>query len=203
MKVINPALLMILLAVNVFAQVLTDSSDKSNIEVIQKQWYMEVNNPAFEKSPFGPIEELQQTNQTRRVIQRQNEIRARRGLPPLRTPTPRAPEPDQSSGKSPNIYTYKAKIKNTGQKVIQTIIWDYVFFEPGTEREVGRIQFVSEGKVNPGKIKNLVASSLAPPSNSINIKETGKKLREQYSEQIVIQSIEFADGTIWQADWKE
>ena len=203
MKAVYTIFLTGLLAGGVLAQVLSGSSDAPNVEVVQKEWYMEINNPAFEKSPFGPIEELQQTRQTRRVIQRQNEIRARLGLPPLRTPNPTAPEPDSSNGKSPDIYTYKLKVRNAGQKVIQTIIWDYVFFEPGTQREVGRIQFVSEGKINPGKTKSITVSSLSPPSNSINVKEAGKKLREQYSEQIIIQSIEFADGTSWQAEVKE
>ena len=203
MKPIYALSLVMLLAAVVSAQVITGSSIAPDIEVIEKEWYMEVNNPAFEKSPFGPIEELQQTRQTRRVIQRQNEIRARRGLPPLRTPTPSAPEPEQSNDKSPDVFTYKLKVRNTGQKIIQAIIWDYVFLEPGTEREVGRVQFVSEVKISPGKTKNLSVSSLSPPSNSINVKETGKKLREQYSEKIIIQGIEFTDGSFWQAQAKE
>jgi hypothetical protein len=203
MKPIYALFLVVLLSCIVSAQVLADASVAPDIEVIEKEWYMEVNNPAFEKSPFGPIEELQQTRQTRRVIQRQNEIRARRGLPPLRTPTPQAPEPDPSSGKSPDVFTYKLKVKNTGQKTIQTIIWDYVFLEPGTEHEVGRQQFLSEGKINPGKTKNISVSSLSPPSNSINVKVTGKKMRDQYSEKIIIQAIEFTDGTFWHAEAKE
>jgi hypothetical protein len=200
MKAIYAFLLALLITGSVSAQALANSSEQSSLEVIEKEWYMEVNNPAFEKSPFGPIDELQQTRQTRRVIQRQNEIRARRGLPPLRTPNPSLPEPDPASGKSPDVFTYKVKVRNTGQKVIRTIIWEYVFFEPGTKREVGRLQFVSDGKINPGKTKNLTASSLSPPSNTINVKEGGKKLREQYSEQIIIQGIEFDDGTFWELE---
>ena len=159
---------------------------------------MEINNPAFDKSPFGPIEELQQVNQARRTIRRQNEIRARRGLPPLRTPV-NSPQLETENGRPPNVYTYKAKIRNDGTKTIQTLIWDYVFFEPGTDREVGRLQFVSNVKIPPGKTKLLVMSSLSPPSDTINVKDTGKKLRDQYSDQIVIQGIEYDDGTIWEA----
>jgi len=200
MKSICALLLAVLLAGSVSAQVSADSSDMAGVTVIQKDWYMEVNNPAFEKSPFGPIEELQQTRQTRRAVQRQNEIRARRGLPPLRTPNPSPPEPDTSSGKSPDVYTYKLKVRNTGQKTIRAIIWEYVFFEPDSQREVGRLQFVSEGKLNPGQTKTLTANSLSPPSSTINVRESGKKLRQQYAEKIIIQAIEFADGTFWEPE---
>ena len=68
MKSICALLLAVLLAGSVSAQVSADSSDMAGVTVIQKDWYMEVNNPAFEKSPFGPIEELQQTRQTRRAL---------------------------------------------------------------------------------------------------------------------------------------
>jgi hypothetical protein len=92
------------------------------------------------------------------------------------------------------------KIKNTGAKVIEKMNWDYIFFEPGTEKEVGRILFESE-RVNlgPGKTKQLSISTVYPPANTINVNNTGRKFRDQYSTQIVIQSIEYTDGTLWEA----
>lgn len=179
----------------VSAQVPTNAPE---ILLVKKQWYMEVNNPAFEKSPFGAIEELQQLNQNRRSTRRQNEIRARRGLPPLRTPQASAPQPDNSNPDSPNVYTYKAKFRNGGAKTIRSLVWDYVFFEPGTENEVGRIQFESRVNLKSGETENLSISTIYPPSDSINVSQTGKKLREQYSDRIVIQKIEFDDDSVWE-----
>lgn len=205
MKAIHLFLLLFLSALGVSAQspanppaVTPNAAAAAAVVVVQKEWYMEVNNPAFNKSPFGPIEELQQINQARKAIQRQNEIRARRGLPPLRTPV-RMPQTETENQESPNVYTYKIKVKNNTEKTIQTLIWEYVFFEPGTEREVGRLQFVNQVKIAPGKTRDLAVSSLSPPSDTINVKQTGKKLRDQYSGQVVIQSVEYADGSVWQA----
>jgi hypothetical protein len=204
MNVISPVILLFLFAVaRVSAQdALPQAADLSGpaprAEVVEKKWYMEVNNPAFEKSPFGAVEEVRQTTRNQRAIRRQNEIRARRGLPPLRTPA-RAPQPETENGKSPNIYTYKVKIKNTGEKAIQTLVWDYVFFEAGTEKEVGRLQFLNKTKISPGKTKELSVSSLYPPAETISAAAAGRKTRDQYSEQVIIQSIEYSDGSVWQA----
>jgi hypothetical protein len=204
MKAIFSGLLLFLSVTCIAAQAaaVPNRPDSLDVEILKSQWYMEVNNPAFEKSPFGAIEELQQNNRVRKETRRQNEIRARRGLPPQRTqsPPPPLPQAETGSGKSPNIYTYKVKIKNTGAKVIEKMNWDYIFFEPGTEKEVGRILFESE-RVNlgPGKTKQLSISTVYPPANTINVNNTGRKFRDQYSTQIVIQSIEYTDGTLWEA----
>lgn len=198
MRIIYVSLFLLLLTGALSAQEPINSSNNSSVMIIQKEWYMEVNNPAFEKSPFAPIEDMQQVTQIRKATRRQNEIRARRGLPPLKTPD-NIPSPDAANGESPNVYTYKAKIKNTGGKIIKTLVWEYVFYEPDTQQEVGRLVFVNDVNISPGKTKDLKMSSLSPPSNTINVKQTGKKLREQYRDQIFIQSIEFDDGTIWEA----
>lgn len=197
MKAVCVALWLFLMFIGVTAQETVNPSNNSSVEVIQKEWYMEVNNPAFDKSPFSPIEEMQQMSQVRRATQRQNQIRARRGLPPLRNPVT-IPQPD-AEGKSPNVYTYKAKFKNNGEKEIKTLVWEYVVFEPGTEREVGRLQFVSEVKIASGKTKSLAISCLSPPSDTINVKDTSKKLRDQYTDKVVIHSIEYSDGTFWES----
>lgn len=195
MKFFQLLLLMFLFVSSVLAQAAPESPA---LLVVRKEWYMEVNNPAFEKSPFAAAEELQQLNQNKRATRRQNEIRARRGLPPLRTPN-NTPQPDNSNPDSPNVYTYKVKFKNEGSKAIRIIVWDYVFFEPGTEREVGRIQFESRVKLRPGATDSLSISTIYPPSDSINVNQTGKKFRDQYSDRIIIQSIEYEDATLWTA----
>lgn len=196
MKLLRFVALLLLPVSSVLAQAV---SETPALQVVKKQWYMEVNNPAFEKSPFGAVEELQQLNQNKRTTRRQNEIRARRGLPPLRTPTSAPPAPDNSNPDSPNVYTYKVKFKNEGSKAIRVVVWDYVFFEPGTEREVGRIQFESRVKLRPGETDSLSISTIYPPSDSINVNQTGKKFRDQYSDLIVIQRIEYEDATLWTA----
>jgi hypothetical protein len=189
------ALLLFLLSFGISAQTVTSPS-QPDLTILKKQWYKEFNSPAFEKSPFAGAEEMQQLNRNRRAVRIVNQRRSQRGLPPLRTPTS-APQTEQGNTDSPDIYTYKLKVKNNGNKQIKLLIWDYVFYEPGTTNEVGRIQFEYAINIGTGKTKDLAISTEIAPSKTINVKATGKKLRDQYSDQIVIQSIEYSDGSIW------
>ena len=61
-----------------------------------------------------------------------------------------------------------------------------MFFEPGTQREVGRRQFISKENIEPGKTKTLVIRTPLPPTDTIDSSKADKKSRNQYSEQIVI-----------------
>lgn len=196
MKPAHLILLLFLFFVDISAQ--TDTNAFSpKVTIIKQEWYKEFNSPAFNKSPFGGVEEMQQLNRTRRAVRKENERRIQRGLPALRTPTT-TPQPEQKvNDESPDIYTYKLKIKNTGDKQIAALIWDYVFYEIGTLNEVGRIQFEYKINIGIGKTKDLAISTEIPPSKTINVKATGKKLREQYSDQVIIQTIEYSDGSVW------
>jgi hypothetical protein len=168
-----------------------------DVIVVKKQWYKEVNNPAFEKSPFAGAEEMQRLSRDRRAVRRENARRVQRGLPALRTPTS-AQQAEPENDRSPDIYTYKLRVTNSGGKQIKSLVWDYVFYAAGTENEVGRIQFEYDIKIDSGKTKDLSISTEIAPSKTIDVKATGKKLRDQYSERIIIQSIEYSDGSVWQ-----
>jgi hypothetical protein len=95
-------------------------------------------------------------------------------------------------------YLYEAKFMNTGERKIRKLVWEYVFFEPGTQNEVGRRQIESKVSINPGKIGSVAVRSASPPSGIVSVSQTGKKPQEQYSEQVVIKSIEYDDGSVWQ-----
>jgi hypothetical protein len=195
MKFLYLSLLLFLLPQAISAQNST-STTSPNVTIVKKVWYMEVNNPAFEKSPFGAVDEMQQLNRDRRAVRKENERRIKRGLPALRTPVSTR-QSQQGNLESPNIYTYKLKIKNDGDKEIKSLIWDFVFYEFGTTNEVGRIQFEYKITIGSGKTKDLAISTEIPPSETINVKETGKKLRDQYTDQVIFQSIEYSDGSVW------
>lgn len=98
------------------------------------------------------------------------------------------------------IYTYRARIKNNSSKKIQRVEWDYIFFAPGTTKEVGRRRFANKIKISSGKDGKLEMQSPAPPTGSINAaKNAGKNSRVKYDEKILIQKIEYTDGSIWKA----
>lgn len=199
MRTVYPMLWLFLLAVGVSGQTVANTFGTSNVEVIQQKWGVEVRNPLLDEDPFKAINDTQQAIRDQKEILRQEEIRRRQGLPPEPRPV-RVRKPEADIPLSPTTtYTYEIKVKNTGEKAIQTFIWDYVFLEPGTAREVGRLRFENKVNIAPGKTKSLVMYSVSPPTGSINAKNAGKKLREQYAEQIIIQGIQYADGSIWLA----
>ena len=118
---------------------------------------------------------------------------------PTKTTQISVPAPETGRRGLSVTYIYEVKVRNTGEKEIRTLIWEYVFFEPGTERELGRRRFVSRESIGPGKTRNLVLRSASSPTGTIDASKAGKKSRDEYSEQVVIQRIEYADGSVWQA----
>jgi len=192
MRAIYPVFLLFLFAASASAQALTTLSETSDILVVQKKWSVEVHNPMLEDPTIR--DDFEQNKE----IEKQNAIRIRRGLPTESTVVPDL-ENLTAIRNSLTTYTYQVKIKNNTDKEIQTIIWDYVFSEPGTNKQIGCLRFLNKVNLSPGKTKDLVKQSAYPPTGIIDAKQAGKKLRDQYTEQIVIQSIEYADGSVWKA----
>ena len=95
-------------------------------------------------------------------------------------------------------FLYRASVKNTGEKTIRVIDWDYVFLNNATQGETGRLQFTSEEKIGPGKSKELNAMSRKPPAPTVSIYALDKNERQGLDGQVVVVRIEYTDGTIWQ-----
>jgi hypothetical protein len=91
-------------------------------------------------------------------------------------------------------YSYVAEIENTGAKAIKAIEWDYVFIEPATQNIVSHHRFQTSVKIAAGKEKKLTGQSLAPPDRVIHVNAPDRPLTEQ----VIINRIEYADGTCWQ-----
>lgn len=202
MRVVYVVLLLLLFSAGAFSQTLSDAPVAPGMTVIQKKWQVEVRNPALEEDPFRANNEITQAERDRKDNIRENTVRTQLGLPPVPPPN-RAPQPETGKRETlSTIYIYAVKVKNTGEKEIKTLTWEYVFFEPGTEQEVGRRQFVSKAGISPGKTKTLIMRSASPPTGTINATKVNKKSSEQYAEQIVIKRIEYADGSLWDAPSK-
>lgn len=196
MKVLCSVLMVFLFALCASAQVVTNPSATPRVTVIQQNWRIEVRNPLLEKDPLKPNKERQQEELDLKGDARANESRLKQGLPAL---PPRVRVAASESGApGPSVtYIYEVKVRNTGEKSIRTLTWEYLFFEPGTEREVGRRRFVSRVSIPRGRTRTLIMRSAMPPTGSVDATKAGKKSRDQYSEQIVIQSVVYADGSVW------
>jgi hypothetical protein len=197
MKTLYLLFLVFLFVFSVFGQSVSSQTNPHNVSILQTKWRYEIYNPALEESPFV-LSEREIAEIDRRTSTIINENRSQRRLPPVKQPI-RIRDTKTKIGENSVIYTYELKLRNDGDKTIQTLVWDFIFFDSQTKLEAGRQRFVTKEKIRPGKTKSLIVQSSSPPTGNIDAKNAGKKMREQYTEQVVIQGIEFAEGSIWQA----
>jgi hypothetical protein len=99
-------------------------------------------------------------------------------------------------------YAYRTKIHNAGAKVIEVIFWEYQFKPLGTTSTISRRQFLCGVLIKPEKDKELQAFSLSGPSEVVSVDALAKKSGDAGEEKVLINRIEYADGSIWQRkDW--
>lgn len=171
------------------------------IAVIKHSWNKERIN--WEGDPFGgPVENFDEMRR-RRVDERRierakgtgnlgeaNKVeREMRAEQVIKAQPPKAPR---------YVFLYKLSIRNTSDKTIKSIDWDYVFFSANTQSEAGRMEFTSEEKIGPGKNKELTVTARKPPARTISVYALDKNERQGLDGQIVIVRVEYTDGTVWQ-----
>jgi hypothetical protein len=99
-------------------------------------------------------------------------------------------------------YAYRVKVQNTNAKAIEVIFWEYQFKETANPKAVARRQFLCGVNIKPDKEKELQAFSLLGPSDVISVGSLANKSGNLFEESVVINRVEYADGTIWQRkDW--
>ena len=195
MKILTSGLVLFLFAVCGAAQ---RSSVPPDVTVLENKWRIDVYNPALDKDPLSASKERQLEEAQQKSAARDNENRIRQGEPVL-PPVVRQPSLEEGSGKLSRTYVYEIKVKNTGQKEIRLLVWEYVFYEPGTTVEVGRRRFISQVSIKPGTTGHIVKRSPSSPTRTVEASKAGKKPRDWYSEQILIRNIGYADGSNWPA----
>lgn len=109
----------------------------------------------------------------------------------------RKPKPKPVDG-----FAYRAKIQNTSTKVVEIVFWEYQFKEEANPTTVVRRQFLCGVNIKPDKEKELQAFSLSGPSDVISVASLANKSGNVFQEKVVINRVEYADGSIWQRkDW--
>jgi len=93
-------------------------------------------------------------------------------------------------------YAYRIKIQNTIKKVVETVFWEYQFQDPAKPDAVTRRQFVCGVDLAEGKSRDLEGFSLSGPSDVVDVKTLNSGAA--FKETVVINRIEYSDGTIWQ-----
>ena len=99
-------------------------------------------------------------------------------------------------------FTYQTKVQNNSAKPVAIVFWEYQFREKGNHAILSRRQFVCLAKVKPSKTRDLEIFTLAAPSSVVSVKTLSKKSEPTFHESVIINRVEFEDGSTWQRkDW--
>jgi hypothetical protein len=225
LKVLSAGLLVVS-AASVQAQTQPQTSpaavDAPTVTVTRINWRQDVFIPALYEDPMRINQDRDDLVRDQKAQALSNIERAKQGQTPIPQPTkkvaanipvgstpigvPLGDEPagnrnlpaQTDPGASTLHYVYEAKIQNTGEKTIRTIVWRYLVFDPVTEAEVGRHVFTGKVNIRAGKTANLVARSRTPPTRIVEATKSSQELRDNHSERVVIDRIEYDDGSFWQ-----
>jgi hypothetical protein len=89
-------------------------------------------------------------------------------------------------------------VQNGSGKTVQIVFWEYQFREIANPANVTSRQFLCSARINPEKAKELQVFSLLGPSNVVDVKSLGKGSLNQFEEGVLINRVEFTDGTFWE-----
>ena len=171
-------------------------------EVVKFSWSKE--RIGWERDPFsGPIENFDEVRARTRNEKRIED--AKRGNSAEIDKIKREAKADaaniavkHTNTRSRYVFVYKVTVKNSSDKAIKSVDWDYVFLNRGTQTEIGRQQFTSEEKISPGKTKDLIVTISKPPTKTISLTALNKNETESVDGQVILVRIDYADGTSWQ-----
>jgi hypothetical protein len=173
------------------------AQEPSGVEVIKSSWSKV--RIGWERDPFaGPLENFDEMRARAR-----NERRVAQGGGERAKREAKADEANLEKQRQKNppkyYFVYKAKIKNTHTAAITQIDWDHVFYERGTDNEMGRQEFTSDEQIGPGKTKELTVTITSPPTRTVSVISLNLEERDRLTEKIVIIRVKYADGHVWQA----
>jgi hypothetical protein len=99
-------------------------------------------------------------------------------------------------------FAYRTKVHNASANAIEIIFWEYQFKESAVASPLLRRQFLCGVAIKAGKDRELQAFSLSGPQGVVSVNILAKKPDSPGAEQVIINRVEFADGSIWQRkDW--
>jgi len=106
----------------------------------------------------------------------------------------------QQSRQMPPVdgYTYQLRVHNVSAKVIRSVFWEYQFTQVGNSSTVTHRKFMCAGDIKPDREKALEIFSLVGPTEVVNVKSLNKGTPEKFKAAVIINRVEYADGTFWQ-----
>jgi hypothetical protein len=105
---------------------------------------------------------------------------------------------DSRSSKPADGFVYHLKIHNASTRRIETLFWEYQFLDETKATPPSRRQFLCAVDIKSNKDKDMEAFSLAGPSDVVSVEALSKKSGNPFQETVVINRVEYTDGSIWQ-----
>ena len=204
MKALALLLSVLFIAISATGQITLSSQDPPDVAILKFSWAKE--RIGWERDPFSPTLEnyddvrLRIRDEKRLEQARRDNNKAEVNRLERLARAQRETAADKARQTAPPRYAfrYKVSVKNTSATTIKVIDWDYVFFDPDTQNEIGRHQFTSEEKINPGKSRELHVLTRRPPTGTISVHELNSKERLTLSERVILMRILYSDGSVWQ-----
>ncbi|HEX8353102.1 MAG TPA: hypothetical protein VF611_09400 [Pyrinomonadaceae bacterium] len=177
------------------------------VSVVKTSWRKQTFNPALMEDPLLASDNTAQLLRQRKEITRENNERAKAGIRLRPLPTQAAGEPAGSPTAPPPSdprvsYLYEVKVVNSGTKKIRSLVWEYVLFDPATEREVGRHSFETKAGIGVGKGQTLSGRSGVPPAAVIDVGQSDRETRGQFAERVEILRVVYEGGSVWERERK-
>jgi hypothetical protein len=109
----------------------------------------------------------------------------------------------RSAIKTGQIFVYKVKLQNTGQKAIKNFYWEYQVIESANPQNLSARQFFCAAQIKTEQQRSFEVFSLTPPTTAVISAATlGNEQKASFEQKAVINRIEYKDGSVWQRpDW--
>lgn len=202
MKGLSLLILMLLLTGVAAGQTPATESNPHGVEVVQARWHKQFYIPALDEDPMLGSDATTDAQRQRKEANKAAEARNKGDRVLYRLPAPAEapgePANKRQDGSRSTVYVYEVKVSNGGMKKIRSIVWDYVLFDPATQRDVGNHPFETKIVIHPGKSKSLRGTTTSPPATVVDVSKSNKEAHGQYSERIDIRRVEYDDGTFWE-----
>lgn len=200
-------LLPVLLIPGSLAQNSASQDDKTPVVIIASKWFRD--RQPIDNAVSVSVPPVAAVTAADKISERQRRANDPAGVrdPKADTLDARGAELDrivQESREPPPVdgFAYQIRIQNASTKDLRNIFWEYRFREIAKPDNVTRRQFLCSVQVKPEKQRDLQAFSLGGPSDVVNLKSLAKNPNKQFEEAVLINRVEFADGTFWQRkDW--
>jgi len=100
-----------------------------------------------------------------------------------------------STRKGSNLYFYRLQVKNASAKIVKSFAWEY---QPTEIPDPFDRQFYCAIKAKPSESKDLELFSPLAPSWVVDASKAGAKMGKGSPATVIINQIEYMDGTVWQ-----